>query len=76
MFDKGYCDSTGVIRSTVRACFVTRLKSNAVSTRGEQNPASIPSNRKILGDHLVSFKHRRPGGKTHQLKYYGTPFAK
>jgi len=45
-------------------CFVTRLKSNAgIQPSSENKPCSIPSNRRCWAITLISFKHRRPGGK-------------
>jgi len=48
------------IRSTVQSLLVTRLKSNAVSTSGGQNPRLVPpANRRFWCDYLVSYSNYR-----------------
>ena len=76
VFDKGYCDYNWWYQiHCSEACVVTRLKSNAGINLEEDRTLLDPQQPQILGDHLVSFKHRRPGGKRIN-EYYGTPFRK
>jgi IS4 transposase len=71
VFDKGYNDyNWWNLINRAEATFVTRFKSNAsvkiIETLDiEDEAAGI-----VLADEIVSFKHRRPGGKRINL-YYG-----
>lgn len=76
VFDKGYCDYNWWYQiHCSEAYFVTRLKSNAGINIEQDRSLLDPQQPQILGDHLVSFKHRRPGGKRIN-EYYGTWFRK
>jgi IS4 transposase len=74
VFDKGYCDYNWWHQIHCSgAYFVTRLKSNAGVNTVADRTIDDPEHPQILGDHLVSFKNKRPGGKRIN-EYHGTPF--
>jgi IS4 transposase len=64
VFDKGYCDFNwwrDIDRSAAR--FVTRFKSNVALDVVQKRPIEEASARVILGDEVVRFRNRFPGGK-------------
>jgi IS4 transposase len=76
VFDKGYCDYNWWYQiHCAGAYFVTRLKSNAGVQVLADNTQDSSEHPEILGDHLISFKNRRPGGKRIN-QYHGTPLRR
>lgn len=76
VFDKGYCDYNWWYQiHCAGAYFVTRLKSNAGVQVLADNTQGSSEHPEILGDHLISFKNRRPGGKRIN-QYHGTPLRR
>lgn len=77
VFDKGYCDYNWWYQiDQQNAFFVTRFKSNAgiqMKTAKPLTEADLESG--VLGDSLVEFKHRRPGGQRVNA-YCGTPLRR
>lgn len=76
VFDKAYCDYNWWYQiHCAGAYFVTRLKSNAGVHVLADNTQDSPEHPEILGDQLIGFKNRRPGGKRIN-QYYGTPLRR
>ncbi len=64
IFDKGYTDyNFWHAINEAKATFVTRFKYNASLQVEQTLPISADAAEVVLADELVSFKHKRPGGK-------------
>lgn len=71
VYDKGYNDyNFWHAINEARATFVTRFKNNASVQVEKTLPIDAEAAGVVLADELVSFKHKRPGGKRINL-YHG-----
>lgn len=72
VFDKGYCDYNWWYQIHCSgAYFVTRFKSNAGIDIKSEKAINELEHPQILGDQVVSFRNKRPGGKRIN-QYHGT----
>lgn len=76
VFDKGYCDYNWWHQiHCSEAYFITRFKSNAGINILADRTLNDPEHPHILGDQVVGFKNKRPGGKRTN-SYHGTPLRR
>src|SRR5690554_1157672 len=76
VFDKGYCDYNWWYQLHCSgAYFITRFKSNAGVDVHLERTIDELEHPHILGDQLVSFRNKRPGGKRVN-QYHGTPLRR
>ena len=75
VFDKGYCNYNWWQQiDAAGAYFVTRFKSNAALMQQEVRLIPPSEQDLVLGDEIVCFKSKRPGGK--RVNHYSKPLRR
>ncbi|QPI51694.1 IS4 family transposase [Massilia antarctica] len=76
VFDKGYCDfNWWKSIDEANARFVTRFKNNAAVNVLQKSDIPADDAHIVLSDEIVTFKHKRLGGKRINL-YFGKPLRR